>query len=45
MSEERIKLERLVNLMEELEEAGRTEEAATLYWAIAKLELYFDIKW
>ena len=45
MSEEKIKLERLANLMEELEKAGRTEDAATLYWAIAKLELYFDIKW
>lgn len=45
MSEEKIKLECLANLMEELEKVGRTEEAATLYWAIAKLELYFDIKW
>lgn len=45
MPEEKIKLERLANLMEELEKAGRTEDAATLYWAIAKLELYFDIKW
>lgn len=45
MSEEKIKLERLAELMEELEKEGRTEEAATLYWAIAKLELYFNIKW
>lgn len=45
MSEIKIKLERLVDLMEEMEKDGRAEEAATLYWAIAKLELYFDIKW
>lgn len=45
MSEVEIKLKRLVELMEEMEKEGRSEEAATLYWAIAKLELYFDIKW
>lgn len=45
MSEVEIKLKRLVELMEEMEKEGRSEEAATLYWAVAKLELYFDIKW
>ncbi len=44
MNELEIKLNRLYKLMEELNMQKRYNDAATVYWAIAQLELYFNVK-
>lgn len=44
MNELEIKLNCLYKLMEELNMQKRYNDAATVYWAIAKLEQYFKVK-
>lgn len=44
MNELEIKLNCLYKLMEELSMQKRYNDAATVYWAIAKLEQYFKVK-
>lgn len=44
MNELEIKLNCLYKLMEELNIKKRYNDAATVYWAIAQLELYFEVK-
>lgn len=44
MNELEIKLNCLYKLMEELNMQKRYNDAATVYWAIAQLELYFEVK-
>lgn len=44
MNELEIKLNCLYKLMEELNIQKRYNDAATVYWAIAKLEQYFKVK-
>lgn len=44
MNELEIKLNCLYKLMEELNIQKRYNDAATVYWAIAKLESYFKVK-
>lgn len=44
MNELEIKLNCLYKLMEELNMKKRYNDAATVYWAIAKLEQYFKVK-